>query len=92
MKHTKGEWVAEFESAYSGGSIFAIDDNKREYICTTSGNAKANAQLISAAPDLLEACELAEDMLFGLKSRGVYVDNKEYLSIQKAINKATGEK
>ena len=44
---TKGKWVVEMETEHSGGSIFAVKaDGTREYIGTTSGNAKANAEFI----------------------------------------------
>jgi hypothetical protein len=44
MKHTPEPWTVKGYDIYAEG----------EYICTTSGNATANAKLIAAAPDLLE--------------------------------------
>ena len=44
MEHTKGKLVAQFDSEFSGGNIFSDGKiGKREFICTTSGNARANA-------------------------------------------------
>lgn len=61
MKHTKGPWVAyenisEFKTGYVG---VETDDGKRIYerevYKSTYENEFANAALIAAAPDLLEA-------------------------------------
>ena len=52
MEHTKGPWKAEFESQYSGGNIYGRRKTEsgevKDYICTTSGNARANARYIVA--------------------------------------------
>ena len=42
MERTKGKLKCKFQSKYAGGEIHAYIDN--EYICTTSGRAKANAE------------------------------------------------
>lgn len=48
MPFTPGPWVTR------GIDVYAFNGTNR-YICTCSGNAYANAQLIASAPDLLEA-------------------------------------
>lgn len=60
MKHTQGEWKV-FSGQYPLGTI-SINTDVKTRICTLKineyGNAKetkANAKLIAAAPDLLEA-------------------------------------
>ena len=63
MKHTPEPWENKTPGKYKAGNIYA----EGEYICTTSGNAQANAERIvacvnaceginpEAVPDLLEA-------------------------------------
>ena len=52
MEHTKGPWSVQFESEYSGGDIFGRRKTEsgevKDYICTTFGNARANAHYIVA--------------------------------------------
>ena len=48
-------------------------------------HTKANARLIAAAPELLEACRMAQVRLFMLDGR-----NEEYLQAGAAIAKAEG--
>lgn len=58
-KFTPGPWIAEqpFEViSKEGWGICGVDDND-------GGSQEANARLIAAAPDLLEACEAAEKLL-----------------------------
>ena len=67
-KHTPGEW-----KHWSHGDIRVIRDESGSRIChfdylTWSGRrpddeVKANANLIAAAPDLLEACKAALNMV-----------------------------
>lgn len=70
-KHTPGPWKVT-GSASGGISVDAKDpaDNRGFELCEVwgvdcdrdalkDGRAKANANLIAAAPDLLEACEMA---------------------------------
>lgn len=66
-EYTKGPWI--FESAEVIGKPFVIysrhDDGFVEYVCTTQNvhfaesRNQPNARLIAAAPELLEACQLA---------------------------------
>lgn len=56
MKHTPGKWFVEA----SHDDIVKSDNGSRIAFCYTTPEVKqyqANAQLIAAAPDLLEACK-----------------------------------
>ena len=55
-KATKGPWTPKHDSStYAGGEVYAeLPDNRRDYICTTSGNAQANADFFAATdPDTI---------------------------------------
>lgn len=67
MSHTKGPWTVNsraIEEVKEPSSVIAIvndgDDNGDEQL---KGEWKANARLISAAPDLLEACKKAIEFI-----------------------------
>jgi hypothetical protein len=82
--HTPGPWTHEGQ-----GDITGIEDNGfgrgpvdvcSVYLRTVEGRHEANARLIAAAPDLLEACKAALS------------DDQPYIEKCKAaIFKATGE-
>ena len=64
-KFTKGEWIVttparSYEIQRIATTAIQKNPNKAPYICDMWGMAteegKANAKLIAAAPDLLEAC------------------------------------
>ena len=91
MNHTQAPWENRNTSKFGPGEIYAKD----EYICTTSGNAQANAEFIvkacNAHADLLEACQK------GLSILKVYqheLDKSampwpEIQDLEEAIRKAT---
>lgn len=102
-KHTKGPWKAgrsdmatihfpSDEDGYSSKWVYA----GKKYIAVASGRdveewdeVMANARLISAAPDLLEACQA---LLAHLSSDGDDDKDDDALErIEWAIAKATGE-
>jgi hypothetical protein len=59
MKHTSGTWKQVIRQP---GTMLTIENNDCEYVCSLLGGDKdkeANARLIAAAPDLLEACKAA---------------------------------
>lgn len=64
-KHTKGPWIAEFTVPEEGwNGFYILTKDERLYIADAAGyqdmpERAANARLIAAAPDLLEACENA---------------------------------
>ena len=92
MKHTKGPWfVRDGIDVYASG----------EYICTTSGNAKANARFIVTAcnshDDLLEACKTAYEIFMSPHASGSFTCNcgtcgtcETKKIVEQAITKAEG--
>lgn len=60
MKHTKGPWISEGHSVYTKQGAFYIAEAKSNanvnasYV-RPSTEARANAHLIAAAPEMLEA-------------------------------------
>ena len=52
---TKGPWhyAANSKSEFSAYDVIASNE-VNGYICTTSGNSKANARLIAKAPEMFE--------------------------------------
>lgn len=108
-KHTPGPWqFLEFELYEGSGKRFNI--SQAEGAAFTSGYSdvaqtiegerlsvqEANARLIAAAPKLLEALKLAEEMLCkqenAMRSMGCYEPCPEVaiLTARDAITKATG--
>lgn len=73
-KYTQGEWEQSGCSVYSKGTA--------KPICLMSGPAEqkerlANARLISAAPELLEACKEMMNLLRLQEEAGRPVDSRE---------------
>lgn len=86
--HTKGTWyLQEFTDAYT--NIIRCDNgtNKTLFIASTPQNdgdeARANAKLMAASPDLLNACNFA---LQGI--RNGQVDELTVNILEDAISKA----
>lgn len=76
-KHTAGPW-----EVYNEIDVRAVNGINR-HICTCSGNARANAHLIAAAPDLLQALEaVVEDL--GSHNLAVRTINTLIAAIDKA--------
>ena len=99
MKHTPRPWIRDYE--------FPTD--KYRHIMNGNGNGavyiaklplsrcreeqEANARLIAAAPDLLEALEVASSAIRGLRKQGsqtAFWDDVEYQA-RAAIAKATSQ-
>ena len=94
MKHTKGEWKATPQRGIIGHCTVAqIWTNKKERSianitsCDTEDEANANAKLIAAAPELLESCNKAIEII------KLQINDWETIpyvvDIKKAIQKAT---
>ena len=95
MNHTPGPWRMEQSQKYHSIRVVGADNkpvasfgNQARWIGYTQ--MLANARLIAAAPELLEACEMALNTLNGLAHflNDVEQDTIEYLLL--AIAKARG--
>ena len=86
MAHTKGPWSAI--EAQRGFIVTAIDGFYDIAVVRNMGNEdnKANARLIAAAPDLLEALQHAVDWL---NAAGIAETMPVQLQARAAIKKAT---
>ena len=87
-KHTPGPWVSR-ETPDDADFTHEINSKATPYfgvaaVYAIAQNAPANARLIAAAPDLLEALKMA---LVWLDYEGKY----DVLAIRAAIAKATGD-
>nr|DAQ24802.1 MAG TPA: hypothetical protein [Caudoviricetes sp.] len=101
FKGTPGPWRFDEQETLSGGTVFYIaqDDNAKyttnysDVSQTCSGELKhiqkANAQLIAAAPELLEALQRYESVLSNIPLE--FCDVEDLLYARAAINKALGE-
>jgi len=96
MKHTPAPWIADNGDSELWGIFQKQDCNGIAYLCEPNGEllreneAEANAHLIAAAPELLEACKQA---LRTLEARGVDIySDPRYLLVKQAIAKAEGQK
>ena len=90
-KHTPGPWEANGVIVTAGRESFrALFDCKPISMTLSAEECEANAQLIAAAPELLEACIKAHDALLALhvcdKDRGWCGDIRE--TLKQAIAKA----
>ena len=101
-KHTQGPWTVSNETDISGiendpenGCVGPVDV-AHVYLRTVQGRTEANARLIAAAPDLLEALEWCAETLAVFVADGSAapesVIGKNLTTARAAIAKATGEK
>ncbi len=91
IKHIKGPWTYEYDKAASGHGAFVVDSDECS-ICTIDSYedvAEANAKLIAAAPELLEALELALNLLEEHQGEAKWYLRGHYNRITAAIKKAT---
>ena len=102
MNHTPGPWVVNTAGSALGGMPFEITEiyvyaphtQDDTAICAdvidpiTQEPSEANARLISAAPDLLEALK---DLKAAIRSRGFIPTVRALAKTDAAIAKATGE-
>lgn len=96
MKHTKGPWVIHESNAIVGEKL---DDHPiwlRPVIARfATGVRPADARLMAAAPELLEALKITRGNIASLGPAGAltpYTSYQEWLAmVDAAIAKATGE-
>ena len=92
IKHTPGPWTVEPSMDLWGHYIIQEAYDQTEDSEDSFEIDEANAKLIAAAPDLLEACQWALAWLEEYEqyiSDGPIGDSEEYRRLQKAIKKAT---
>ena len=98
-KHTKGPWTGGYECINSpDGRLIAnvwysSDYNKRNESSNFSvDEGKANSRLIASAPELLEACEIALQLLSEQPSFAEMFGDGDLVkrTLLQAIAKATG--
>ncbi len=90
--HTPGPWrqggVKELSPTGKCREIVADDGRIGLVYGTTDGDCKANAQLIAAAPELLEACRLVFLWMIGGQP-GPHSDSIVLEQVRLAIHKAS---
>lgn len=88
-KHTPGPWRYDRCNSSPTTGEHMIAGGKPGYLAEVrdcgSGDVSANARLIAAAPDLLEACKAVDEATRG----GDY--EAAFKAVRAAIAKATGE-
>ena len=92
-KHTPGPWVVK------GDKVYALDDCEHHPVadCTTNHTCRdewdveANAQLIAAAPDLLDMLNKVLPLVAFAYDKGLADAEIIGRDIESAIAKATGE-
>lgn len=62
-KHTPGPWTADDNDSYSVWSVYGYNNQRLANVFGDSAEADANARLIAAAPELLEACQTFAEWL-----------------------------
>lgn len=89
-KHTPGPWTIEIPS--NGCDRYIIHGKSFEEICATcldtEHEMQANARLIAAAPELLEACRLA---LGAFEANRIDMQQNAERKLNAAIAKAEGK-
>ena len=91
-KHTPGPWEVQIGIDPTGFACYFIGRISRPFI--SRAEEEANARLIAAAPDLLEALEYAYSLIVGDLGDRRYLGSREDIiadKIEKAISKAKGE-
>ena len=89
-KHTPGPWA--YENYRGTVHVFIDNEGGTPSICKLVGNDKdANARLIAAAPDLLEALEYYVEKVADLSRYGVMIETSLREKAEAAIAKAKGE-
>ena len=99
MKHTEGPWAIDHELPPNTRSIVARTTGYIGISANTNGphnenEDPANARLIAAAPEMLEACKEARSILRYLKHNPMGYnwnksDDNALMSVEQAIAKAS---
>lgn len=92
-KHTPGPWEA---GDVDGDDIYIWSEGQKQFVGLasyedgTQREVQANAHLIAAAPELLEACELAEQFWYADHPNDTVEAQQARRQLRAAIAKATG--
>ena len=92
MTHTPGEWNIKYQhNVFGGKRLVANCGGYTSNVPSDNADAvnQANARLIAAAPDLLDACEMALGFCKDVYNVG-YKDVEIELALLTAIAKAKG--
>ena len=89
MKHTKGPWVVTYDGIQGANAEVCRHPRGGQ---TMDAEESANANLISAAPDMLEALELANQYILSIANHpDIHNATALHLELQAIIRKARGE-
>lgn len=98
MKHTPGPWNLSGRTVYTLHRLAHMETNRwsaqvQGYVDCPAEEADANARLIAAAPELLEAlCDAREELrLIRMKDTVAVYDPTVRIRIDAVIAKAKGE-
>ena len=97
MEHTKGEWIVDWHTTMNLPYKYTVSEEQE-----TDEEAEANAKLIAAAPDLLEALLYYQEGIdhfydrvdFNhsfLDAKAITFMNESGIKIKQAVNKAKGK-
>lgn len=90
-QHTPGPWY-EYDMGWSGQTAIAVKHANSNFLIVPAMNKGANARLIAAAPELLEAAQIAlseiemKNAHFGMRT------STATEALRAALSKATGTK
>ena len=86
---TKGPWTSGWVGEKPHGTaVVWIPDSSNERIEVHTSNARANARLIAAAPELYEQCKFLEEMLTGID----HPSSPKLAELRELLAKVEGEK
>lgn len=97
-KHTKGEWVLDVAPTSLESTITSTNGKR---ICDVKSyrdiyfndpceeERDANAKLIAAAPELLDACQFAVVEIKSMYKRLGYSNSNVLIALEQALKKAT---
>jgi hypothetical protein len=90
--HTPGPWKADGGDVWDSDMSICILNSENEYGPGNRNQIRANARLIAAAPDMLEALEeIARLPIAATYPDGPCIDREDMSMVLAAISKAKGK-